>query len=52
VADVTYGSREWLVSEILRYRGQAEVVEPAVVRTQVRRSAERLLGELSPVALR
>ena len=35
VADVTYGSREWLVSEILRYRGQAEVLEPEAVRTQV-----------------
>jgi proteasome accessory factor BC len=52
IADVTYGSREWLVSEILRYRGQAEVIEPEVVRAQVRRSAELLLGEISPVALR
>jgi predicted DNA-binding transcriptional regulator YafY len=49
---VTYGSREWLVSEILRYRGQAEVIEPAAVRTQVRRSAERLLRGLSRVAVR
>jgi proteasome accessory factor C len=52
VADVTYGSREWLVSEILRYRGQAEVIEPDVVRTQVRRSAEQLLREISPIAVR
>ena len=43
VADVTYGSQEWLVSEILRYRGQAEALEPAAVRTHVRRSAQRLL---------
>ncbi|HYX84286.1 MAG TPA: WYL domain-containing protein [Gaiellales bacterium] len=43
VADVTYGSQEWLVSEILRYRGQAEVLEPAAVRAHVRRSAQRLL---------
>ena len=52
VADVTYGSREWLVSEILRYRGQAEVIEPEVVRAQVRRSAEQLLRRISPVAVR
>ena len=52
VADVTYGSREWLVSEILRYRGQAEVIEPEVVRTQVRRSAEQLLRGIRPVAVR
>jgi len=52
VADVTYGSREWLVSEILRYRGQAEVIEPEAVRTQVRRSAEELLRRISPVAVR
>jgi len=52
VADVTYGSREWLVSEILRYRGQAEVIEPEVVRSQVRRSAEQLLRGIRPVAVR
>src|SRR6478736_1395742 len=52
VADVTYGSREWLVSEILRYRGQAEVIEPEAVRTQVRRSAEQLLRGIRPVAVR
>ena len=52
VADVTYGSREWLVSEILRYRGQAEVIEPEAVRAQVRRSAEQLLRRISPVAVR
>ena len=51
VADVTYGSREWLVSEILRYRGQAEVIEPAVVREQVQRSAERLLRRISSVTV-
>ena len=48
---MTYGSREWLVSEILRYRGQAEVIEPAVVREQVQRSAERLLRRISSVTV-
>ena len=52
VADVTFGSREWLVSEILRYRGQAEVLQPAAVRAQVRRSAERLQRAFSRVPVR
>jgi proteasome accessory factor BC len=50
VADVTYGSRTWLISEILRYRGQAEVLEPAAVRRQVADEAAALLGELTAVA--
>jgi len=43
VAAVPYGSLEWLTSEILRFRGEAEVVEPAHVRARVRAAAERLL---------
>jgi proteasome accessory factor BC len=50
VADVTYGSRTWLISEILRYRGQAEVLEPAVVRHQVADEAAALLQEFTAVA--
>ena len=50
VADVTYGSRAWLISEILRYRGHAEVLEPAVVRHQVAEAASALLREFTAVA--
>jgi proteasome accessory factor C len=50
VAEVTYGSRAWLISEILRYRGQAEVLEPATVRNQVAESAQALLREFTAVA--
>jgi predicted DNA-binding transcriptional regulator YafY len=50
VADVTYGSRAWLVSEILRYRGQAEVLEPATVRREVADAATALLEEFTAVA--
>jgi proteasome accessory factor BC len=50
VADVTYGSRTWLISEILRYRGHAEVLEPAAVRRQVADEAAELLHEFTAVA--
>jgi proteasome accessory factor C len=50
VADVTYGSRAWLISEILRYRGHAEVLEPAIVRHQVAEAASTLLREFTAVA--
>ena len=50
VADVTYGSRAWLISEILRYRGHAEVLEPAIVRQQVAEAASALLREFTAVA--
>jgi proteasome accessory factor BC len=50
VAEVTYGSRAWLISEILRYRGQAEVLEPAIVREEVAEAAATLLEEFTAVA--
>jgi proteasome accessory factor BC len=50
VAEVTYGSRAWLISEILRYRGQAEVLEPAIVRREVAEAATALLEEFTAVA--
>jgi proteasome accessory factor C len=50
LAEVTYGSRAWLVSEILRYRGQAEVLEPAIVREEVAEAAAALLEEFTAVA--
>jgi proteasome accessory factor BC len=42
LARIAFGSREWLVPEILRYRGQAEVLAPEWVRDEVAAAAERL----------
>ena len=44
VVDVTYGSLEWLVPEVLRYRGEAEVLDPPHVRTRVAGEATRAAG--------
>jgi proteasome accessory factor C len=49
---VAYGSLDWLVPEILRMRGQAEVLEPAGVRERVRATAERLLARVGEPARR
>ncbi|MGZ4482482.1 MAG: WYL domain-containing protein [Gaiellales bacterium] len=51
-APVSYGSLEWLVSEILRYRGAAEVLEPAAVRERVAAAADELLSEFAGAGAR
>jgi proteasome accessory factor C len=40
--EVRFGSLDWLVGEILSYRGEAEVLEPADLRREVLRRAKRL----------
>jgi predicted DNA-binding transcriptional regulator YafY len=40
--DVRFGSLDWLVGEILSYRGEAEVLEPVELRREVLQRAERL----------
>jgi proteasome accessory factor BC len=54
VQEVSYGSLDWLVGEILSHRGQAEVIEPAGARTAVLTRAKRLKRELArrPAAAR
>ncbi|MDX6552651.1 MAG: proteasome accessory factor [Gaiellales bacterium] len=52
LADVPYGSLEWLVPEILKNRGEAEVLDPPVVRDRVREAAQHLLDTLTPAAAR
>ncbi|MDX6533055.1 MAG: proteasome accessory factor [Gaiellales bacterium] len=52
LADVRYGSLEWLVPEILKNRGEAEVLDPPVVRERVREAAQQLLRTLTPAAAR
>jgi predicted DNA-binding transcriptional regulator YafY len=46
------GSSEWLVSEILRFRGEAVVVEPEDLRVLVGRRARELAQELGLARLR
>jgi proteasome accessory factor C len=46
------GSKEWLVGEILRYRGEAELLEPPELRRQIARRAQSLGRELGVTRLR
>jgi proteasome accessory factor C len=46
LAEQRVGSREWLTSEILRYRGEAVVLDPPDLRQSVARRARELLNEL------
>jgi proteasome accessory factor BC len=48
--DLRYGSMDWLVSEILAYRGQAEVLAPEEARAEVARRARDLTRELTAPA--
>jgi predicted DNA-binding transcriptional regulator YafY len=46
------GSNEWLVGEILRYRGEAELLEPPELRRQIAKRAQSLGRELGVTRLR
>jgi predicted DNA-binding transcriptional regulator YafY len=52
VAEQKVGGIEWLVGEILRFRGEAVVIEPADLRRSVARRARELLSELGLSRLR
>lgn len=52
VADQKVGGLDWLVGEILRFRGEAVVVEPPDLRRSVARRARELLSELGLARLR
>jgi predicted DNA-binding transcriptional regulator YafY len=52
LAEHKVGSTEWLVSEILRFRGEAVVLEPADLRRSVAARARSLLSELGLARLR
>ena len=45
--EIRYGSVDWLVGEILGFRGEAEVLEPEEVRAQVGERAEALAALLA-----
>ncbi len=51
-AEQKVGSPEWLVGEILRFRGEAVVIEPADLRRSVAERARELLSELGLARLR
>ncbi len=46
LAEQRVGSREWLTSEILRFRGEAVVLDPPDLRADVAARAQQLLTEL------
>jgi proteasome accessory factor C len=48
LAEERVGGVDWLVGEILNWRGEAEVIEPADVRKQVARRARALSRKLKP----
>ena len=48
----TVGSPEWLIGEILRYRGEAELLEPPDLRRRIARRAQGLARELGVARLR
>ncbi len=48
LAEKSVGSAEWLVGEVVSYRGEAIVLEPAELRTSVAERARSLGAELRP----
>jgi proteasome accessory factor BC len=50
--DVRVGGPDWLVGEILSFRGEAEVLEPAALRKEVLRRAKRLKSVLGKKPVR
>jgi proteasome accessory factor C len=40
--ELRFGSMEWIVGEILSHRGEAEVIEPASVRSEILSRAKKL----------
>jgi proteasome accessory factor BC len=52
LAEMPVGSAEWLVGEILSYRGEAIVIEPEDLRTRIAGRAKTLASELGVSRLR
>jgi predicted DNA-binding transcriptional regulator YafY len=52
INEQTVGSAEWLIGEILRYRGEAELLEPLELRRRIARRAQALARELGVTRLR
>jgi proteasome accessory factor C len=52
IAEKAVGSAEWLVGEVVSYRGEAVVVDPPELRKRVAERAKTLGAELRPVRAR
>ena len=52
LSEMPVGSPEWLVGEILSYRGEAIVLEPEDLRARIAERARRLASELGVARLR
>jgi predicted DNA-binding transcriptional regulator YafY len=52
LAEMPVGSAEWLVGEILAYRGEAIVLEPDDLRRQIGARSRELASELGVSRLR
>jgi proteasome accessory factor C len=52
IADRSVGSADWLVGEVVSYRGEAVVLEPAELRARVAQRARELASELRPTRSR
>jgi predicted DNA-binding transcriptional regulator YafY len=52
INEQTVGSPEWLIGEILRYRGEAELLEPPELRRTIAERAKTLARELGVTRLR
>jgi proteasome accessory factor C len=52
LAVVSYGSLSWLVPEILKHRGEAEVLDPPQLRESVRKAASKLQRSLGRATTR
>jgi predicted DNA-binding transcriptional regulator YafY len=52
LTEMPVGSAEWLVGEILSYRGEAIVLEPEDLRRRIGERARELAGELGVARLR
>jgi len=52
IADRSVGSAEWLVGEVVSYRGEAVVLDPPELRKRVAERAKALGAELRPVRAR
>jgi proteasome accessory factor C len=52
IADRSVGSAEWLVGEVVSYRGEAVVLDPPELRKRVAERAKALGAELRPIRAR
>ena len=52
VAQKTYGDEDWLVGDVLSYRGESVVLEPPAVRARIAARAKALANELGVSRLR